>query len=234
MNAEPSTPQEVVQTPIKNWWLLGLCGVLDAIISVIYLVMQHQDGPLTFHAWNGAVVFQGKLMLAAGVSTIAAGIWKPAKGKSWLLVLNGVACSALGLIFAFWTGRLAFTIVALLVVVMAMSIGAYALATARTLRRQHQLLGEWLLAASGVASFAFALAFSAFVFRWIKLDPASPGQSLRWLGAYFGFSAICMLGLALHLHGLGPSQPGEWEHSPVLADPKHAHLARPPIGAGES
>jgi uncharacterized membrane protein HdeD (DUF308 family) len=40
----------LIQTLAKNWWLLALCGVLDAIISVIYLIMQDTDGPLTFHA----------------------------------------------------------------------------------------------------------------------------------------------------------------------------------------
>lgn len=29
----------MIQTLMKNWWLLAVCGVLDAIISVIYLIM---------------------------------------------------------------------------------------------------------------------------------------------------------------------------------------------------
>ena len=135
--------------------------------------------------------------------------WEFQKGKSWLLLLNGLACSALGLIFTFWTGPLAFRTVALLIVLMAMSIGIYELATARTLRRH--LADEWLLGAAGVASVGFASVFFAFVFRWIKLEPGSPAQTLHWLGSYFGFSAICMLGLALRLHSLGLSQSGQWE-----------------------
>jgi uncharacterized membrane protein HdeD (DUF308 family) len=211
----------MIQTPTKNWWLLALCGILDAIISVIYLVRQDADGPLTFHAWHGTVVLLGKLTLAAGICTIATGIWSSRKGTSWLLVLNGLACSALGLIFTFWTGPLAFRTVALLIVVMAMSIGIYELATARTLRGH--LTDEWLFGAAGVASVGFALVFFAFMSRWIKLDPAAPTQSLLWLGSYFGFSAICMLGLALRLNRLGLSQSGQWEDLPALGNPKHAH-----------
>jgi uncharacterized membrane protein HdeD (DUF308 family) len=183
---------------IKNWWLLALCGVLDAIISVIYLIRQDTDG---FHAWHGTVVFLGRLTFAAGACTIAAGVWSFRKGKSWLLVLNGLACSVLGLIFAFWTGPLAFRTVALLIIVMAMSIGIYELITARTLQRH--FAAQWLLGGAGVASVGFASAFLAFVFGWMKLDPRSPSQSLLWLGSYFGFSAICMLGLALRLPSLG-------------------------------
>ena len=180
---------------IKNWWLLALCGVLDAIISIIYF--NHAGNG--FHA-TGTVMLLGTLTLAAGACTIAAGIWSSRKGKSWFLVLNGLACSALGLIFTFWTGPLAFRTVALLIVVMAMSIGIYELATARTLQRH--LADEWLLGAAGVVSAGFALAFLALVFGWIKLEPESPAQTLHWMGSYFGFSAICMLGLALLLHRL--------------------------------
>jgi uncharacterized membrane protein HdeD (DUF308 family) len=204
----------MIKPLIKNWWLLASCGVLNAIISIVYLIRQDTDGPLTFHAWYGTVVFLGKLTLAAGACTIMAGIWRSRKRKSWLLVLNGLACSALGLIFIFQT-RIAFRTVALLIVVMAMSFGIYELAIARP--RRHSADG-WLLGAAGVASVGFALAFFAFVFHWIKLNPASPTQSLHWLGAYFGVSAIAMLILAA-----GRSQSGQWQAFPPLENPKHAN-----------
>ena len=205
----------MIQTLSKNWWLLALCVVLDAIISVIYF--GHAGRGFTLH---GTVGFLGKLTLAAGACTMAAGIWSYREGKSWLLVLNGLACSVLGLILTFWRGSLAFHTVALLIVAMAMSIGIYELATARTLRRH--LAEAWLLGAAGVASLGFALAFFALGFGWIKLEPG-PAQTLNWLGFYFGFSAICMLGLALHLHSLGPSPSALAEALPPLGNPKHAH-----------
>ena len=212
----------MIQTLSKNWWLLALCGVLDAIISGIFLVTQ--DGPLTFPAWRGAVVFLSKLALAAGVCSIAAGIWRSAKGKCWLLALNGLALSALGLIFNLGVSgyRISFRTVALLVVVMAVSIGILELATARTLRRQRPVADEWFLGLVGAASVGFALAFFALGFRWIKLEPGSHSDFL-WLGSYFGFSAICMLGLALRLYGLDPSQSGQSETLPTLGNPKPAH-----------
>ena len=93
----------------------------------------------------------------------------------------------------------AFRTIALVIVIMAMSIGLYELATARTLRGH--LIDEWLLGAAGVVSVGFAVAFLAFVLRWIKLDPSPSAQTFYWLGSYFGFTAICMVGLALHLNG---------------------------------
>ena len=206
----------MLQTLIKNWWLLALCGVAEALYSVMTFVATRPDGSLilrTFVNHRSTLMQMGVLALAAGACMIAASIWGSRKGTSWLLVLNGLACSALGLLFTFRTGPIAFRTVALLIAAMAMSIGAYELATARTLRRHRA--DEWLLRAAGVASVGFALAFLAFVFGWIKLDPGSAAQTLHWVGSYFGFSAICMLGLALRLHKLGLLQFGEWQDLPA-------------------
>ena len=212
----------MIQTMIRDRWLLALCGVLDAIISVIYFIMYGAgpDGPLTFHGWNGAVVFLTSLALAAGVCTTVAGM--SAKDKSWLLVLNGLALSAYGLIPLFWRGPLSFDLFALLVVVMAMTVGILALVIARTLRRS--VADEWFFGLAGAGSVGFALAFLALVSGWIQLErrPFHPSVFL-WLGFYFGFSAICMLGLALRLHRLDPSRSGRWVDLPALGNPKHAH-----------
>jgi len=208
---------------IRNWWPLALGSVLYAFYSLMNFFMQRPDGSLAVRTsihYSPTVIHMGELAAAAGACTITAAIWNSVKGKSWLLVLNGLACSALGLILTFWRGRLAFSTVALLIVVMALSIGVYELLSARTFRR---LADKWFLSAAGVGSVGFALVFLAFALRWIRLDPTSPTESLLWLGAYFGFSAICMLGLALRLSGLGGSQSGEWGPLPPLGNPKHAH-----------
>ena len=191
----------MIQTLSRNWLLLVLCGVLNAIISVVYLIMQDTDGPLTFYSWNATIAFLGKLALAAGACTIAAGIFRSTNGKSWLLVLNGLALGALGVIqYGFVRYRISFLTVALLIIVMAMSIGILELVIARTLRRQRTVADGWFLTSAGVVSAGFAFAFLALGLHWIKIDPGSHAD-LLWLGSYFGFSAVCMLGLALCLHG---------------------------------
>jgi uncharacterized membrane protein HdeD (DUF308 family) len=212
----------MIQTLSKNWWLLAFCGLLNATISVIYLVMQNTDRPLTLYAWNGAVLLLGKLALAAGACTIAAGLWRSAKGKCWLLLVNGLALGALGLIcYKLTHYRISFLTIAFLIILMAMSIGILEFVTARTLRRQRHVADGWFLSLAGVASVGFALLFLALGFRWIKIEPGSHSD-LLWLGCYFGFSAVCMLALALRLHSLGPSQTVPWEALP-LGNPKPAH-----------
>jgi uncharacterized membrane protein HdeD (DUF308 family) len=198
----------MTQSLVKSWWLLALCGVLDALFAVLIFLMGSLDGSpnlrAIIHAKNASSQL-GLIALAAGVCTIAASVWGSRKDNSWLLVLNGLACSSLGLLVTLGaTGAIrpiAFRTIALVIVIMAMSIGLYELTTARTLRKH--LIDGWLLGAAGVVSVGFAVAFLAFVLRWIRLDPSPSAQTFDWLGSYFGFTAICMVGLALRLNGLG-------------------------------
>jgi hypothetical protein len=188
----------MIQTLSRNWWLLALVGVLDAAMAAIYFVMQNTDQPITFQAWRGAVVVLGQLALAIGVCTIAAGLWRSAMGKCWLLVVNGLGLGALGLVTEMGVAgfRISFRTIALLIVLMAISSGILEWITGRA------IAGGWILRIGGAASVGFALAFLALGFRWIAVEPGSHSD-LLWLGAYFGFSAICMLGLALRLQRLG-------------------------------
>lgn len=214
----------MIQTLTQNWWLLGLCGVFEAIISVIHLTMYGagpHDMPQGFIA---AVVLSSKLSVVAGACAIAAGIWRPTNGISWLLVLNGLALSAYGLIPLLWGGPLSFRRLALLIIVMAMSFGVLALAVARTMRLRSHGVDQWVFGLAGAASVGSGLAFLALVTGWIQLErrPFHPSLFL-WLCLFFGFSAICMLGLAARLHSLGSLQSGPGGVFSPLGNPKHAH-----------
>jgi hypothetical protein len=210
----------LIQTLTKNRWLLGLCGILFAIMSVIYWIIYKTTPGVP--GGNGTEMFVNKLALAAGVCTIAAGISWSASGKSWLLLLNGLVLSVYGAMPLFWHGPLRFDFFALLLVVTAMTFGILALATARALRRH--VADEWLFGLAGAASVGFALGFLALANHWIHLEHRlfHPSAFL-WLCLYFGFNAICMWGLALRLHKLGPSQSSQWNPPAPLANPKHAH-----------
>ncbi len=179
----------------KSWCLLALCGVFNAILSLMMFLALSPEGSWarTFISTRNMAARLGILALAIGVCTIAAGIWNLRRSNAWLLVLNGLACSTLGLLVGS-NRAVTFRTVALFIVVMAVSIGVYQLAAAR-MSREHRV-DEWLLTAAGTVSLGFALAFLAFVLRWLKLDPSPSVQTFNWLGAYFGFSAICMLWLA--------------------------------------
>ena len=183
----------------KRWSLLVLCSLFYATFSFMILFIWSPDGFRTLHTFahfRSSIQELGLVALAAGVCTVATGIWNARKANSWLLVLNGLACSALGTMVALGASRpVTFRSIALVIVVMALSIGLYELVAARTLPGHR--VDEWLLTAAGVVSVGFAVGFLGFVFGWIRLEPSPSAQTFHWLGSYFGFSSICMLVLAL-------------------------------------
>ena len=212
----------MIQTLSKNWLLLVLCGVFEAVIAAAYLIMDNA-GPVAFHSWSGTIMLLGKLTLAAGACAIAAGIARSANGKCWFLVLNGLALAALGIIqYAFTRYPISLLTIALLIVLMAVSIGILELQIARTLRRQRHPIDGGLFAVAGVASACFALAFVALGFRWIKIEPGSH-LDLLLFGAYFGFSAVSMIAMALRLRSQGLPQSRGAQVLPPLGNPRHAH-----------
>ncbi|HWF48414.1 MAG TPA: hypothetical protein VG168_15510 [Bryobacteraceae bacterium] len=186
---------------MQNWWLLAFSGIVQAAISAIYLLMQSSSGPITFHAWNRTVTLLGYLELTAGITASAAGLVKSKNHKSWLLVLNGIAFMGLGLIHsALMRFPVSFIAVATLVIVMALSIGMLALRIARGLRARELVTRGRATAIMGLASIGFVAPFVALSLRWIRFEPGYH-TDLFWLGSYFAFSAVCMLGFALQVHG---------------------------------
>src|ERR1700721_1261469 len=117
----------MTQSLVKSWWLLALCGVLDALFAVLIFLMGSLDGSPNLRAFihtKDASSQLGLLALAAGVCTIAASVWRSRKDNSWLLLLNGLACSSFGILVTLGATRpITFRTIALVIVIMAMSIG---------------------------------------------------------------------------------------------------------------
>ncbi|MBI1897589.1 MAG: hypothetical protein HYS04_13850 [Acidobacteria bacterium] len=198
----------MIRTLVKNWWLLALCGVLDAAISAIYLVMHGTNGPVLSRSWSGTVVLVGKVAVAAGVCTVVAAVWRSRNGTSWGLALNGLALAALGLIqyglTRFPISILAFSV---LIIVMAVSIGVVELSIARDFRRQHHVADAWFFRLVGIASVSLVLPSLAVGLRWVPLERGSH-LDLLWLASYFGLAAVGMIALSVRLHGQNPFPSG--------------------------
>ena len=183
----------MVRILFRNWLLL-LAALLQAMFAAVNLIMQDPNGSLALRrlAAGNTALFQAKFAVAAGLCTIAAGLWGAARGSkagSWLLAIDGLALSAYGLVPILWTGPLQFRpYFALLLVGMAISIALLTLDVAR--RHVH----SWLSAIGSLAALGFALAFLAMDLRWLSLD--QPGSYFAWLTAFFALSAACLLGIA--------------------------------------
>lgn len=188
----------MVQTLAKTWWLLAIAGVLDAIYSLVNTFMQRPDGSLALRAFVHKSTFQdlGILALAAGVCAVIAGLLTIRNIGAWLLVLHGLALSALGAIFLFWRGPLAFRTVALLLIVMAVSLAILAGAFLRILRNCAG--ARFPLGFAGLVLAGFALVFLSLGFGAFRLP--RPELLNVWMGSFFGFIAICLVWSALRLH----------------------------------
>ena len=160
------------------------------------------------------------LALAAGACAIAAGLWNYGRDNSWLLSLHGLALGVFGLIGVspLVRGPLGFRPVSLLFVVMAVSIGAFALGAARTMRSG---ASRWFLSVAGAVSVGFAFSFFAVGFDWVKLGP--PPAYWIWMSSYFSFCAIFMLWLALRVRSQSLSESGQSEAVLRPRSPRHAH-----------
>ena len=213
----------MIRALTKAWWLLALCGVLDAMHAAMNLLMLPPDGSLSLrrYALPDGVWDMGMLALAAGACAIAAGLWNFGRDNSWLLSLHGLALGAFGLIGVspLVRGPLSFRPVSLLFVVMAVSIGAFAFGSAQTQRSGAR--ERWFLRVAGAASIGFAFSFFAVGFAWVRLGP--PHSFWIWMSSYFGFCAIFMLWLALRVHSQGLSQSGQREALPPIRSPRDAH-----------
>jgi hypothetical protein len=196
----PSRGMGMVGLLRKNWWLLAFGGIVQAAISILYLLMQNSSRPITFHAWHRTITWLGYLEFAAGICVSTAGLLRAKSGKSWLLVLNGLALAGLGFIhLVLMRFPISFRTIAFLLILMAFSVGMLELRIGRTLRSRNLAADGWAFAGTGLASMGFVLVFIAFPLRWIRLEPGSHIE-LLWMGFYFAFSAMCMLGSALRLH----------------------------------
>jgi hypothetical protein len=207
----------------KIWWLLALCGIVDAICAAMNLLMLNMDGLLIWRRFGlpNTVWNMSMLALVAGACAITAGLWNSGRGNSWFLSLHGFALGAFGLVgvSSLVSGPLSFRAISLLFVLMAVSIGAFALGTAQTLR--NGATDKWFLSVSGTASIGFAFSFIAVGFGWVKLG--TPQSFWIWMSSYFGFCAIFMLYLALRVRSKGVSQSGPREVLPPIRTPRHAH-----------
>lgn len=206
----------------KAWWLMALCGAGEAMCAAMNLLTLNLGGwpVLRRFALPDTVPDMSMLALLAGICAIAAGLWNLGRDRAWMLSLHGLALGTFGFIGVspLVKGPLSFRPISLLLVLMAISLGAFAWATARTLRSG--VAGKLFLKVSEAASIGFSLSFVAVGFGWLRLGP--PPSYWIWMSSYFGFCAIVMLWFALRVRGRGIQESAPIDALPQLGSPGHA------------
>lgn len=171
----------------RSWWIYLLEGLLTVFFGLIVI------------AWPGLTLFTlivlfGVLAMTNGISRLVASFAKRREGRSWWLLITGVASVATGIVAFAWpgvTGRVLLFIIALYAVFAGAATIAGIIGSGSTGR-------EKLLALLRGGS---AIAFGALAFFW----PGATALSLTWaIGIYavlFGISGIAFSFMARREQG---------------------------------
>lgn len=178
-------PQPFLPAVAGNWWTLALRGGVAMLFGLAALV------------WPGLtlevlVLLLGAYLLVDGLFAVVAGARSSsATSHRALLLLEGLAGVAAGLVALIWTGLAA---VALLYVVAAWAIITGATEVLSAIRLRREIRGEWAMGLSGIISVLFGVALAAL--------PAFGLLALAWLiGVYaVAFGALLMV-LAFRVRG---------------------------------
>ncbi|HLW54507.1 MAG TPA: DUF308 domain-containing protein [Candidatus Angelobacter sp.] len=185
----------MIRLLIRNWWLLALRGILALIFAGLALALQPLSRSFVLrpiiHA--GVVVVFGLLAIAAGVCTIVAATRGAGGDRFHLLLWDGIAICAAGLVVLF-VSWLDLALLVNLVAAWALVVGILEFLAAMRLRRH--VSDEWSLALAGTASFLFGAYF-------LYARPEAETSIFHWLGLYAVFSGLTVLILAFRLRSLG-------------------------------
>jgi uncharacterized membrane protein HdeD (DUF308 family) len=167
-------------TITNNWWVLALRGIAGILFGIAAFL------------WTGITLIALIALFAAylfvnGVLAVFAGV----RGRSWLMVAEGVVGIIAGLVTVLIPALTALAL-ALLIAAWAILTGIAQLAAAVRLRRL--ISNEWLLAGGGILSIVFGLLITLF--------PGAGLVAIVWvIGAYTLVWGAILLALGLRLRG---------------------------------
>jgi uncharacterized membrane protein HdeD (DUF308 family) len=170
----------------RNWWAVGLRGLLAVLLAIAAFVWPGITLEALVYLFGAYAVFDGVFaIIAAGIS-ISSG-WR----RAWL-IFEAILSIIAGMVAFGWPGITALALLFL--------IAAYAFVTGILEIAAAFQIGEvrgsgWLLGLSGILSIAFGI----LLLVW----PDSGLLSLVWLiGFYALFFGFMLLGLAYRLYRL--------------------------------
>jgi len=201
----------MIRLLIENWWLLLVRGIFAVAFAIfIFLFFPLVPAPLLRElAFAGLVAVFALFAIATGLITIAGAVRGAGKGgAAWLLLVDGIAVTAGGILIAA-TPELTLTHLIQLIAMTALVAGAVEIAAGVHLLHPgppdraafaragvgHHLADEWLLISSGVISVAFGASL-------LFTQAGSSQIVLTWTALYAFSSGLAMGGFALRLRGL--------------------------------
>ncbi len=190
-----------VDTLTRNWWVFLIRGVLAVAFGVITFF----DPGISIAA---LVLLFGAYAFVDGIFAILSAVRRHTGSEPWwLLLVEGIAGIAAGVITLGWPGLTAIVLL-YLIAAWAIVTGAFEIAAAIRLRKI--ITDEWLLVLSGVASVALGILLTLF--------PAAGALALvLWIGAGAFVWGIMLIVLSLRLRSWGRTHPSHPHAAPMPA-----------------
>jgi len=167
----------------RNWWavlLRGIAGVLFGIITFVAPGISLAT----------LVLVYGAYALVDGVFAVVSAVRRHGStDRWWVMLIEGIAGIAAGLVTFFWPG---ITALALLYLIAVWSLLTGVMEVIAAVRLRKIIAGEWMLALGGVLSIGFGVLLALF--------PA-PGALavVLWIGAYAIVFGCLLIALGLRL-----------------------------------
>jgi uncharacterized membrane protein HdeD (DUF308 family) len=184
-------PTMGAETLSENWWVVVLRGLAAIVFGVLTLFAPGIS-------LAALVLLFGAYALADGVLAIITSIRRRSSERWWLLLLEGIAGIAAGIITLIMPG---ITALALLYLIAARAIVVGALQISTAIRLRKVITGEWLMVLSGIASVIFGVLLVIF-----------PGIGalavVLWIGAFSLVIGAVLVGLGIRLRSWGRVHPG--------------------------
>jgi uncharacterized membrane protein HdeD (DUF308 family) len=187
-----------VDTLVRNWWVVALRGVAGILFGLITVVAPGIS-------LDALVLVFGAFAFADGILALVSAVRR--RGVSdrwWVLLLQGLAGVAAGVVTVVWPNLTTLTLL-YLIAAWALVIGALEIAAAIRLRKV--ITGEWLLALGGIAAIGFGVLLILF-------PQAGALAVVLWIGAYAFVSGVLLLALGFRLRSWGDPTARRWRAAP--------------------
>lgn len=185
----------MIRMLIKNWWLLFLRGILAIAFAIfIFVFLPFVPAPLLRQlAFAGLAAIFALFAFASGLLTIIAAVRGAGQGgSSWLMLADGIAVTAGGLIILLSPGLTLLHLIQIIGLTV-LVVGMLELLAGVHLRRH--VADEWLLVSGGVTSIAFAACL-------LLTRVGTVQAALTWIAIYALANGLAMMGLSLRLRSL--------------------------------
>jgi uncharacterized membrane protein HdeD (DUF308 family) len=175
-----------------NWPVVMLRGVAAVLFGVVAFLAPGIS-------LAALVLVFGAYAFADGILAIVTAVRRRGADRWWVLLLEGLAGVAVGLLTIMWPGITALT---LLYLIAAWALVTGVLEIAAAIRLRKVITGEWLLALTGVASVLFGLL--------LVIAPGAGALAVvLWIGAYALVFGCLLIALSFRLR--------RWTRAPAAA-----------------